>query len=67
MTDTTPTTPPPPDDGHLDGCAIDFRDDPTPDDELAPLAMFADVRGDADAIETRRVELVEWAAALGSS
>lgn len=51
----------------LDGCDLDFDDASknTRDDEIDPLVMFADCWDDPDAVEARRVELVDWAAAAG--
>jgi hypothetical protein len=55
------------DDGQLDGCAIEF-DDPeynTEDGEQQDaVVMFADCFDDPEAVEQRRAELVEWAAAV---
>lgn len=57
------------DDDDLDGCELAF-DDPnmnTDDGEqIDALVMFADVWGDPDAVERRRVELTEWSAADAS-
>lgn len=51
----------------LDGCELDFNDESmnTRDDEVDALVMFADCWDDPNAVEARRVELVEWAAAAG--
>lgn len=41
----------------LDGCELDFtEDDPTPDDHLPFVALFADVLGDAEAVQARSAE-----------
>jgi hypothetical protein len=58
--------PSPDDDRWLDGCDLDFADPRTiiPDDQIATLVMFVDCQDDPEAVERRRVELVEWAAAL---
>jgi hypothetical protein len=49
----------------LDGCSLPF-DDPdlntTDGEQLDALVMFADVWDDAEAVERRRVELIELAA-----
>jgi hypothetical protein len=50
----------------LDGCSLDFTDPRhiTGDGEQTlALVMFADCWDDPDAVERRRVELVEWHAA----
>lgn len=55
-------------DEELDGCEMEF-DDPsmnTRDDQLDALVMFADCWDDDKAVEARRVELVEWATAVGT-
>jgi len=53
------------DDGHLDGCELDFTEDVTADgDEVLGLVLFADVAGDQHAIDRREIELIEWAAAV---
>lgn len=49
----------------LDGCAVDMaqEDQITTDESVDALVMFADCWDDQEAVERRRVELVEWAAA----
>jgi hypothetical protein len=44
------------DDDDVDGCEIDFTEDPTPDDDLDYVVLFADVLGDEKAIEARADE-----------
>lgn len=56
-----------PDDAHLDGCDVDMtvEDQLTEDGEQTnALVMFADCWDDPKAVEQRRVELIEWSAAL---
>lgn len=49
----------------LDGCDLPFGTvDRTHDDDIDALVIFADVFDDPDAVERRRVEMVEWGAAL---
>lgn len=58
---TDPST----EDPRLDGCDLDFTAGPqTTDDDVDALVMFADVFDDPEAVERRRVELVELSAAL---
>jgi hypothetical protein len=48
----------------LDGCDLDFTQDPTPDDELDALVLFADVdTSDPDAVAARARE---WGELRGS-
>lgn len=52
----------------LDGCDLDFtvEDQVSGDGEqVEALVMFADCWDSPEAVERRRVELVEWAAAVG--
>lgn len=56
----------PPEDAILDGCDLDFvvEDQLTEDGEQTDaLVLFADVWDNSSAIEDRRRELIEWAAA----
>jgi hypothetical protein len=51
----------------LDGCDLDFTDPAqlTQDGEQTlALVMFADCWDSDEAVEERRVELIEWAAAM---
>ncbi|HEV2928872.1 MAG TPA: hypothetical protein VGW74_09275 [Propionibacteriaceae bacterium] len=52
----------------LDGCDIEFNDPVTnteDGEQVTALVLYADVDWyDEDAVEARRVELTEWAAAL---
>lgn len=49
----------------LDGCDLPFGTvDRTHDEDVDALVMYADCWDDPDAVERRRVELVEWGAAL---
>jgi hypothetical protein len=53
----------------LDGCSLPFDDvahNTDDGEQLDALVMFADVWDDAEAVERRRVELVEWNAADAS-
>lgn len=54
-------------DAELDGCAIDWSDDPgLDDDDVDAFVLFADVdRDDPDAVEARRREWAELADAGG--
>jgi hypothetical protein len=54
----------------LDGCDVDATDPEylTEDgDQTDALVMFADVWDDPAAVETRRAELIEWAAAVAEA
>jgi hypothetical protein len=64
MSDTDPNG------AHLDGCDVDATtaDRLTEDGEQTDaLVMFADCWDDPAAVEARRAELVEWAAAVEAS
>jgi hypothetical protein len=55
------------DDDFLDGCDVrmDEPDQVTEDGEQTDaLLMFADVWDDPDAVDQRRIELIEWGVAL---
>lgn len=48
------------DDDFLEGCDIDFSEDPTSDDDLDAVVLFADVDpSDTAAIEARKAEWQE--------
>lgn len=54
-----------PDDDTLDGCAIDFAEDPTPNDELDAVVLFADVDPDDPAAVAARE--AEWREIFGAA
>jgi len=54
-------------DDELDGCELDFTDNPVADEDVATLVMFADVFHSEVKTERRRQDLVEWSAAVAAA